>query len=492
VGLLSRRPLPLPPLRLRRGGRRPLEHCGALLLNPSLTLTLACFYHRWLATTTRRKTDLTESPATKQPAAWMKQRKDKQVSAAHYFRGFFGSKDKKTSLIIITILATLISGVASCTSITQRQDVRPLVLRDVPAQRLAYRIEPDVAAPAEVKTEDADDKIEAIQIDFNTRRQNDALVRTVRSPDGQRALTLYGIADEPSQEFHIDLYSADGRFLRNLTPPDLACVFPETVAWSPDGNFITFIAHKGVKPTPTPTPPGAIPPDTGETVEASPLPSVAPAFPAVPLFNTEQIYICNRDGYDLRPLTSREGLIYFYASWAPDNHALVAMACKESEWEAREKEFKLATGRPRLITPDGKERLLDDELTEALPVWSPDSSKVADAFDADVMIYDAASNKPTQARIRLRDALIAASRTYETKTSGAGKENESNESKAGEKTAADSAIPATFNPIIRLEWTSPEKLYLETAYVRLIPNDPITSFQRWHLLTLSPQAAVLK
>jgi hypothetical protein len=28
--------------------------------------------------------------------------------------------------------------------------------------------------------------------------------------------------------------------------------------------------------------------------------------------------------------------------------------------------------------------------------------------------------------------------------------------------------------------------------VRLIPNDPITSFQRWHLLILSPQAAVLK
>ena len=431
---------------------------------------------------------MTESAATKQPAASMKQHKDKKVSAAI---GFFGRKGKKTPSLLITILATLISAAASCTSITQRQDVRPLVLRDVPAQRLAYRFEPDVAVPAEVKTEDADDKIEAIQLDFNTRRQNDALVRTVRSPDGQRALALYGIADEPSQEFHIDLYSADGKFLRNLTPPDLACVFPETVAWSPDGNLITFIAHKGVKPTPTPTPPGAIPPDTGETVEASPLPSVAPAFPAVPLFNTEQIYICNRDGYDLKPLTSREGLIYFYASWAPDNHALVAMACKESEWEAREKEFKLAQGRPRLITPDGKERLLDDELTEALPVWCPDSSKVADAFDTDVMIYDAASNKPTQARIRLRDALIAASRTYEERNAG-GKKKSDDDNKAGENRAAQSAIPASFNPIIRLEWTSPDKLFLETAYVRLMPNDTITTFQRWHLLIVSPQAALLR
>jgi hypothetical protein len=210
----------------------------------------------------------------------------------------------------------------------------------------------------------------------------------------------------------------------------------------------------------------------------------------VPLFDTEQIYICNRDGYDLKPLTSREGLIYFYASWAPDNHALVAMACKESEWEAREKEFKLAMGRPRLITPDGKERLLDDELTEALPVWSPDSSKVADAFDADVMIYDAASNKPTQARIRLRETLIAASRIYEERNEHGKKKSDDN--KAGNNSAVESAIPASFNPIIRLEWTSPDKLFLETAYVRLMPNDTITTFQRWHLLILSPQAAVLK
>jgi hypothetical protein len=365
-------------------------------------------------------------------------------------------------------------------------------MRDVPAQRLAYRFEPDVAPPAGIKTEDDNDKIEAIQIDFNTRRQDDALLRSVRSPDGQRALVLYGTGDEPSQAFHIDLYSSDGKFLRNLTPPDLSCVFPETVSWSPDGNFITFIAHKSVKPTPSPTPPGMTPPEPSETVEAAPLPSIAPAFPAVALFNTEQVYISNRDGYDLKPLTSREGLIYFYSSWAPDNHALVALACRESEWDAREREFKLPAGRPRLVTLDGKERLLDDELTEALPVWSPDASKVATAFDTDVMIYDAATNKPTQARIKLREALLAASRIYDEKNSGGKKKNDNQQSKPTENAGEESAIPASFNPIVRLEWVTPEKLYLQTAYIRLIPNEPISTFQRWHLLLLSPQAAILR
>ncbi|MEP6743194.1 MAG: hypothetical protein ABJB61_11895 [bacterium] len=378
---------------------------------------------------------------------------------------------------------------SACSSIIERQNVRPLVLRDVPATRLAYRFEADINVPDDVKNEDTGDKIEAIQIDFNTRRENDALLRTVRSPDGQRALVLYGTEDQPSPAFSIDVYSSDGHFLRNLTPPDLSCVFPETVAWSPDGNFITFIAHRGVKPTPTPTPLGATLP---ETTEASPLPSVAPAFAAVAMFSTEQIYICNRDGYDLKPLTKREGLIYFYSSWAPDNHALVALACRESEWDAREKEYKLPAGRPRLVNVDGSERLLDDNLSDGLPAWSPDSSKVAAAFDADVMIYDAATNKPTQSRIRLRDALIAASKIYEEKNAAATKKSDTNTNKAEPAATSQSAIPASFNPIVRLEWPSPEKLYLQTAYVRLLPNDSISTFQRWHLLVLSPQAAVLR
>src|SRR6266850_3771274 len=268
-----------------------------------------------LTTNREAQIELTDSPATNNIGELVK-----QPPSLHSSRE---SQQKRRPLLAITLLATVIAGVvlcSSCSSILDKQrEARPLVMRDVPSQRLAYRFEPDVAAPADIATEEANDKIGAIQMDFNTRRQNDALIKAVRSPDGQRALALYGTEDESSHAFRIDLYSSEGNFLRNLTPPDLSCIFPETVSWSPDGNFITFIAHKSVKPTPTPTPPGA----STAALEPSPLPSIGPAFPQVRLFNTEQIYICNRDGYDLKPLTSREGLIYFYCSWSPDNQALV-------------------------------------------------------------------------------------------------------------------------------------------------------------------------
>ena len=306
---------------------------------------------------------------------------------------------RTTTSSALTILVTLALAV-SCKSVVDRQDVRPRVLRDVPARNLAYRLSADVSPPS-TPFDDPLEKHAGIANEFAGKRENDALIRTITSPDGRRVLALYGTADEPGSAFRIDLYNSDGQFLRNLIPPDISCVFPETVTWSPDGNYINFVAHKRVAPSPTPTPPLRTEPEAAPSILPVPSPSIGPMFPPVASFNTEQIYICNRDGEDLKPLTSREGLIYFYFVWAPDGSAMAALACKEDEWNARERQFKLPAGRPRLISPDGSERLLDDGITEALPVWSPDSSKVATAFDGDIAIYDAGGKPRLRVAYRL-------------------------------------------------------------------------------------------
>ena len=392
---------------------------------------------------------------------------------------------------VLCVVASLLIVAAGCKSVIDRQDVRPRVLRDVPARNLAYRLAPDVSPPS-TDLDDLLDKFEAVANDFSTKRKDEALLRTVVSPDGRRVLAVYGTADEPGSTFRIDLYNSDGQFLRNLIPPDLSCVFPETVTWSPDGNFINFIAHKRTTPSPSPTPPNEPEPDPAASPMAAP--SIAPLFPSVASFSTEQIYICNRDGYDLKPLTSREGLIYFYFVWAPDGHAMAALACKEDEWNARERQYKMPAGRPRVIMPDGSERLLDDALSDALPVWSPDASKIATAFETDVAVYDAGGKTPTHARLPLANQLIAASVEYEQKTSVRRTTNNDNaNANAGNQPASSTpSAPASFNPIVRLDWRRPETLYFQTAYVRLMPNETINTFQRWHMLTISAQAAILK
>jgi len=386
-----------------------------------------------------------------------------------------------TTSCALTILLTLCFATA-CKTVIDRQDVRPKVLRDVPARNLAYRLVPDVTAPP-LDTDDPLEKFGPVATDFTTKRKDEALVRTVVSPDKRRVLALYGTADEPGSTFRIDLYNSDGQFLRNLVPPDIACVFPETVTWSPDGNYINFIARKRVMPSPTPTP--EFEPEASAS-PAVPAPSLGPIFAPVASFSTEQIYICSRDGDDLKPLTGREGLIYFYFVWAPDGHALAALACKENEWNVREQQYKLPAGRPRLIAPDGSERLLDDNLTDALPVWSPDASKIATAFETDLAIYDAGGKTPTQSRIPLRDQLIDASVSFEQKTST--KKANSNSTPAG----TTPGVPPSFNPIVRLDWRKPESLYFQTAFIRVMPSETINTFQRWHQLSLSAQAAILK
>ena len=388
-------------------------------------------------------------------------------------------------LTIINLVLMLLT--LACRSDSDSQGLRPRQLRDVPARSLAFNFQADVAAPPGL-TADEVKRIPAIQQDFDKRRSDDALLRTVPSPDGQRALALYGTADEPATTFRIDLYSADGNFIRNVTPPTLAVVFQDSVAWSPDSNFIAFVGRRSVASEPSPTPLDLATEPVLPNESPTPTPTPAPAFAAVPVFSTEQVYVCNRDGYDLHPLTTRDGLIYFALSWAPDGHALVALACKESEWDAREKQFLTPAGRPRLISFAGEERLLDDQLSQTPPVWSPDSSKVATAFEVDIGIYDAASKAPTQARIALREQMLTASALFEEKSTSKKNSPDQNSAAANPTTVG---LPVSFNPVVRLEWPVPEKLYAETAYVS-VRSELIKTFSRWHLLTLSPQAAVLK
>lgn len=399
-----------------------------------------------------------------------------------------------------------------CQGIQERAGtvVRPRALRDVPAERLAFRFEADVnpeglpAAPGEDETPEL---LASIKTDFETRRQDDALLRTVTSPDGQRALALYATSETLENDFRMDLYSAEGAFIRNILPPDLSGTFPLTVAWSPDGQQITFIGIKNALPQPTPedfTPSvssGPVASGEGETTGEIPVPAatVAPIIEPVRVFNTEQIYIADRDGNQIRPLTTRDGLIYFEVAWSPDSHAVAALACKPEEWEARRKEDKAPAGRPRLIDLEGRERLLSDRLAEAAPVWSPDASKVATAFDTEVAIYDALGATPTGATLPLRELLLTASMQYDAqKLKPAG--NATGETKNASITdhnppptpAAGDDIPLSFNPIIRLAWPQPETLVVGTAFQRLYKGGEfVRNYPRWHTLHLSPQAALL-
>jgi dipeptidyl aminopeptidase/acylaminoacyl peptidase len=388
-------------------------------------------------------------------------------------------------LLIACCLLLLLLIMPACRSSGEKRGADPNTLRGVAAVRLAYSFASDTEVPpGAVPVEET--KLKPVQDDFDTRRKDDRLLRTVTSPDGLRALALYDTGETQEGEFRIDMYAADGKFLRNLTPLELSGAFAPMVAWSPDGNYIAFIGRKSLAPQ---APPDMIP-ETIVPVAPLPTPSVAPSFGPVAVYNTEQIYICNRDGFELRPLTTRNGLIYFYLAWSPDNHALVALACTEDEWTVRERESKVPAGRPRLVETDGRERLLDDGLTEAGPVWSPDSSKVAAGFETIVKIYDAASEAPTQASIPLRDPLLAASAIYDEKNLKSKNKTSDEQGSKGNETPASpsSGTPVSFNPIVRLNWPEDKSLFIQTAYIRIYANEPVITFQRWHKLNLSMQA----
>src|SRR5438067_13499280 len=108
-------------------------------------------------------------------------------------------RDSHTAVtgLLLAVLALLIP---ACHTDRESQTLRPRQLRDVPANKLAFNFQADVEPPANLSSDEVK-AAPAIQQDFDTRRQQDALQRTVVSPDGQRALALYRTADAPTTTF---------------------------------------------------------------------------------------------------------------------------------------------------------------------------------------------------------------------------------------------------------------------------------------------------
>lgn len=366
--------------------------------------------------------------------------------------------------------------------------VSPKELRDVPAARLSFSVETDLAEellPPEAKEADAPKKNGAIERDFETRRPDEELLRTVVSPDGQRALAVYATRETEGGDFRMDLYSAEGVFVRNILPANMTATFADTVAWAPDGQKFAFVAlrNPAAEATPDPGLETTAPPENPDP-GALPVPTVAPVIAPAPVFSTEQVYVADRDGMSLRPLTTRDGLIYFELAWAPDSQHVAALACREQEWGARRRKNELPAGRPRLVSLDGQERLLDDRLTDARPAWSPDSSKVAAAFDKTLAIYDAAGAEPTGANLPLDEPLWSASLDYDARHVKGAANTAAAQAPGGAPPPMGSVHVNSFVPVSRLVWSEPETLYVQTAYIRLYENAPVVNYVRWHVVHL--------
>ncbi len=415
---------------------------------------------------------------------------------------------------------------SACQRTQQERDYsKTSLLQNVPAVKLGFRFEADVPAPSigddklqerksSAKLGQAEQFFPAVKEDFERNRPQEVLDETFVSPDGRRVLALYHRPQDAEKQYRLDLYSSDGSLLKTITPDGLAVVyFPDTVAWSPDSKNIAFTGTARLftasdqieqKVVPAPEISNAVnqaegnPPDTslsGANTVSSSIPQ-NPAEPT-PVFRTEQVYICDSDGNNLKPLTQNEGLIHFYIAWSPNSEAILALALTWREWELerleaqRKAEIFIPSGRPRIIERNGRVRLLDDRKTKVLPVWSPDSSKVAAAFDTEVRIYDAFGDNPTQASIPLKNHLLLASEKYEAQL----KEKISNEESGyGDNNSGVKPLPkeeelVSYNPIIKLIWFDQRIIYFQTGYVKEMIDtaQSVRSFLRWHRVIFSAQ-----
>ncbi len=454
----------------------------------------------------------------------------------------------RNSLKIFIIGGVLMA--AGCQKIdVQSPTVAPSAMRDVPALRLNFRYEADIPAPPETaKNASADERNAAVQADYDQNRAQELLDKTIVSPDKQKVVAVYHRVSDVQAEFRLDMYSSDGKFLRKITPDAMAVHFPDTIVWSPDSTTVAFVAMtrageqgNGLPPavpnqnsnansnsantnsnsvntnaagsinTPVSNTSVNLNADTAPVTDAEANANIgvpAAPTPAAPTgiltFRTEQIYTCNSDGDGIKPVTQNEGLIYFYYVWSPDSSMLASLAATYREWQFlqyqadQKNEMFTPLGRPRLVEKTGRERRLDDALTQIRPVWSPDSAKVAVAFDRQIRIYDAIGNTPTQAAIPLRNQLLISSQAFDRELQRKEAANTNADTNASVNQQQLNTLPdenslVSFNPVINLEWTAEDLLYFQTGYIKQMKNeaDSVRSYLRWHRLVLSPQAVSL-
>jgi hypothetical protein len=417
------------------------------------------------------------------------------------------------SFLKLTIFSIVVAlGISACNRGPAANNTSaPTALAQVPAVRLNFRYEADVPGPGDQPAANQkEERNAAIQADFDQNRPEEVLDKTLSSPDKKRVVAIYHRVMDVNSEYRMDMYLPEGKLLQKITPDSMAAHFPDTIVWAPDSSSLAFVAvaRSGQavgNEAPTPPPIAPINPDANtESTQPVATPTPTPQAAAILTFHTEQIYLCDLDGGALKPLTQSEGKIYFYYIWSPDSSMLAALVTTLPEWRAMEaqaqgkKELFVPAGRPRIVEKNGRERLLDDAMTQVRPVWSPDSTKLGAAFDTQVRIYDAVGNAPTQAAIPLKNQLLISSQAYDKQLEQqAAAENtvasteQQTASNGGPSTTTlpDPSKLVSFNPIIGLQWTSDDILYFQTGYVRQYENpaDNRTSYLRWHRLVLSPQ-----
>lgn len=425
------------------------------------------------------------------------------------------------SISLVVLAACLIGvGLSGCRPAGIKQPGGAAsALREIPSVRLAFRYEPDVPAPADPNPQASGDALyPPVRADFDGNRSADLLARTIVSPNSKRVLVAYRRTGDAENTFRLDMYADDGKFIRRVSPDSMAVDFLDSIVWSPDSSTVAFVAITrtgggGSLTTPVAntnsnanTTPGEG--NSNTTVAETPEPEVSgtpepPAPPNVLTFRTEQIYLCSSDGTDVKPITQTENLIYYYFVWSPDGSMLASLASRLDEWRylmavsAQNGEKFVPAGRPRIIEKNGRERTLDDAWTKVKPVWSPDSSKVAVAFDKPIQIrvYDAVGTAPTQAAIPLRNPLLISSQAYDRAKQSQTDPNSNVAPVIDANANVDvTALPdektlVSFQPIVLLNWATEDNIYFQTGYVREFENssEDLFSSLRWHRLILSGQ-----